>query len=346
MKPVMKRSRGSQTDGFNMDKPKKMTVDTSTQISSSTGSYKRNRIINDLDKEGMTIRKLYTEVICNKETAIRWAMDNGLIASSMKCSFCSSDMDLKDAQNYSSDGCRWRCRKKDHSSEASIRKGSWFEKSNLTLEEIIELTYWWSTGCEQTQVCKEMGVSSKTAVDWYSFCREVCEVIIMVHSKPIGGPGTRVQIDESKFGKRKYHRGHKVEGQWVFGGIEEESRQNFMVAVEKRDKKTLIPIIERYILPGTTIISDCWKAYDCLSQKDYEHLKVNHSVEFVNSNGDHTNKIEGHWRQAKKNLPPFGVKKYLFSSHLAEFMWRYTHKESDHFIQFINDVTKVYSPNV
>lgn len=146
MKPVMKRSRGSQTDGFNMDKPKKMTVDTSTQISSSTGSYKRNRIINDLDKEGMTIRKLYTEVICNKETAIRWTMDNGLIASSMKCSFCSSDMDLKDAQNYSSDGCRWRCRKKDHSSEASIRKGSWFEKSNLTLEEIIELTYWWSTG--------------------------------------------------------------------------------------------------------------------------------------------------------------------------------------------------------
>ena len=50
----------------------------------------------------------------------------------------------------------------------------------------------------------------------------------------IGGPGKAVQIDESKFGKRKYHRQHKVEGQWVFGGIEEESRRSFMVAVKKR----------------------------------------------------------------------------------------------------------------
>ena len=37
-----------------------------------------------------------------------------------------------------------------------------------------------------------------------------------------GGPGKLVQIDESKVGQRKYHRGHVVEGQWVFGGIEED----------------------------------------------------------------------------------------------------------------------------
>ena len=38
----------------------------------------------------------------------------------------------------------------------------------------------------------------------------------------IGGSGKLVQIDENKIGKRKYHRGHVVEGQWVFGGIEED----------------------------------------------------------------------------------------------------------------------------
>ena len=57
------------------------------------------------------------------------------------------------------------------------------------------------------EIIHEMGISSKTAVDWDNFCREVCDEVVMVRSSPIGGKGVRVQIDESKFGKRKYHRG-------------------------------------------------------------------------------------------------------------------------------------------
>ena len=36
----------------------------------------------------------------------------------------------------------------------------------------------------------------------------------------IGGPGIIVEIDESKFGKVEYHRGHRVDGVWVFGMVE------------------------------------------------------------------------------------------------------------------------------
>ena len=71
------------------------------------------------------------------------------------------------------------------------------------------------------------------------FCRETCEVTIQKKSEKIGGEGKVVQIDESKVGKRKYHRGHSVEGQWVFGGIEEDSRRCFLVAVEDRSEATL-----------------------------------------------------------------------------------------------------------
>ena len=49
--------------------------------------------------------------------------------------------------------------------------------------------------------------------------------------------------------------------------------------------------------------------------------------------------IEGHWRQAKCKLPKFGV---LFSSYIAEFMWRYMHRNEDLFEVFLNDVKKVY----
>ena len=45
------------------------------------------------------------------------------------------------------------------------------------------------------------------------FCREVCLTTIEKKTEKIGGEGKRVQIDETKAGKRKYHRGHYVEGQ-------------------------------------------------------------------------------------------------------------------------------------
>ena len=40
----------------------------------------------------------------------------------------------------------------------------------------------------------------------------------------------------------------------------------------------LSPVIKEHILPGKRIISDMWKAYDCLQDEGYVHLKVNHSL--------------------------------------------------------------------
>jgi len=38
-------------------------------------------------------------------------------------------------------------------------------------------------------------------------------------TKLIGGDGWTAEIDESKFGKRKYYKGQLTEGQWVVGGM-------------------------------------------------------------------------------------------------------------------------------
>ena len=138
------------------------------------------------------------------------------------------------------------------------------------------------------------------------FCRETCEVTIQRNSEKLGGEGKVVQIDESKVGKRKYHRRHRVEGQWVFGDIED-WRTCFLVAVEDRSKATFLPIIKDWIKLGTLIVSDCRKSYHNLDKHGYTHQTVNHSKEFVNEDGYNTNKMEGHWRHMKVSLPVFST---------------------------------------
>ena len=73
----------------------------------------------------------------------------------------------------------------------------------------------------------------------------------------IGGPGVEVEVDESKFVKPKYHRGHRVGTKdWVLGGIEKLTRPNelkkryFMVIVEDHIRATIEPIFRQYIQEG------------------------------------------------------------------------------------------------
>ena len=106
-----------------------------------------------------------------------------------------------------------------------------------------------------------------------------------------------------------------MEGQWVFGGIEEDSRKSFIETVENRTEETPLNLIREWVAPGTVIVSDGWKAYANLGKHGYINKTVNHSIEFVNKEGFHTNKIEGHWRQMQAKLPTHGRKKefLLFS---------------------------------
>jgi hypothetical protein len=63
-----------------------------------------------------------------------------------------------------------------------------------------------------------------------------------------------------------------------------------MICVDDRKSTTLIPLIKKYIKAGSTIISDCWKAYlQLFNEKSYEYLRVNHSCNFIDPNtGAHT----------------------------------------------------------
>jgi len=85
------------------------------------------------------------------------------------------------------------------------------------------------------------------------------------------------EVDETKIGGRRNNCGQIIEVQWVFVGSDRETGDFFMGPVEDRSKDTFLPTVQDKIAAGTTIVSDCWRAYDCLNDSGYQHLKVNHS---------------------------------------------------------------------
>ncbi|KAL7723520.1 hypothetical protein ACLKA6_001960 [Drosophila palustris] len=168
---------------------------------------------------------------------------------------------------------------------------------------------------------EEIGWSRRTVIDWKSYLREVYIDWSSKNSRVrIGGPDKIVEIDEAKVGKRKYNRGRVVEGQWVFGGIERESGEFFILPVECRNAETLLKIIKERVADGTTIMSDCWKAYNCLAEEGFIHQTVNHSQNFVDpQTRAHTQNIERLWRDMRDFIPRFGRRKNHFPGYLAKF---------------------------
>lgn len=69
----------------------------------------------------------------------------------------------------------------------------------------------------------------------------------------LGGIDEVLEIDESKFGKRKYNRAKRVEGKWVFGGVQRKCYLIFMEVVEKRNKSKLLEIIKKELNRGQNL---------------------------------------------------------------------------------------------
>ncbi|CAF3729211.1 unnamed protein product [Rotaria socialis] len=220
----------------------------------------------------------------------------------------------------------WRCR--TCKSTRSIRDGTFFSKSKLELRQVIDLLFYWSQ-CNDSHEhlrrhCKF--ASESTIVDWKNFMRDICATYFLLHPPTIGGVGHIVEIDESSWTKRKYNVGRVVNNQWVFGGTDRITHECFAVLVDRRDAATLLPIIYQYILPGTTIHSDQWAAYNNIRNgpHHYIHFTVNHSQNFVDPlTLTHTQNIENMWMCAKmKKKRQMGQHVTLLQTHLTEFMWR------------------------
>ena len=167
--------------------------------------------------------------------------------------------------------------------------------------------------------------STATITDYFSHYRDLVSGSLDNNDTIVGGEGVFVEIDESKFAKRKSHRGHPVKGCWVVGGVERtEARGLFVEVVAERSRETLLEVIARHVRPGSIVLTDLWRGYAELGNiLPVEHRSVNHSRWFVDPiDGTHTNTIEGTWCGIKRKIPIRNRNADTIDKHLLEFIWR------------------------
>ena len=209
---------------------------------------------------------------------MRWLASRRLLCNIRICSGCGNLCQLQNYQ-HGLDGKRWSCEPCGY--RKSIRDGSFFSRSHMSLKKIVLMVYCWAQDMPQDVTMREAEVDGNhTVINWFNLCREDAGRYLDMKFTELGGfddDGTPiiVEIDETKYFHRKYHRGQWTAGHWVFGGVERGSGRCFLAVVPNRTAAILEPLILQHILPGTQIISDGWASYrnlSTLAQGIYKHV--------------------------------------------------------------------------
>jgi hypothetical protein len=69
--------------------------------------------------------------------------------------------------------------------------------------------------------------------------------------------------------------------QWVFGGVERENGNAFLILLYATTANTLTAVLRDWIDTGTAVISDCCSAYGHLDTHGFAQQTVNHNIGFV-----------------------------------------------------------------
>jgi hypothetical protein len=267
----------------------------------------------------------FYQMFPNDNTCFKFLAAEGVFYDSLPCPGCNKPMKRNEDKSVfrcTTNSCNQR--------EISMRKHTFFFDTSLSCRAIMFMALLWLAGVGHLSVIELTHHSPNTVSNFFKYFRQLISSNLTVEECMIGGPDVIVEIDETKLGKRKYNKGHRVDGVWILCGIERTIEANaFCVPLKNRSAETLENIITKHVKEGSIIYTDKWKGYDGLKENlGLEHMTVNHSVCFKEPvTGVCTNKVEGLNNGLKLKVKARNRVRNGIEGHLGEFIWRKRNKE-------------------
>ena len=223
-------------------------------------------------------------------------------------------------------------REKKRCSDCRYEWIPWKLPLHLTRKEWTKILHWFLRGLPVVAIAQETGIERKRVLRALTYVRMAFQKDI-----PEVFSGT-VEVDETYLGgqwKNKRHsaksggtkRGRGTSKTPVFG-ILCRGGKVWAQVVPDVEAKTLMPLISQRVKAGSIVCSDTWKSYTGVAAKGYVHRLVkHHKGEYSDSKGNHINGLEGLWGYLKRRLSAKGgIRKERLPLYLAEYVWKYNHR--------------------
>jgi hypothetical protein len=257
---------------------------------------------------------------------------------------CSCKMSLIEADNI--DGYIMKCGKKGDYKQ-SIRKDSFFFSSKLTIPTIIYVINSQQAGIEMAALSRLINISSE-ALNY--ILRKLQHKMYLLQQEPVFKSGDIIEIDEMWFKWRiEPNTGGYLDtikqksGKWIIGMINRDRTAIWIQPIPSRSEGRLSTVIQRYIVPGHTLMTDGLPSYNNLGDW-YTHYVINKVKEgFARDPTEidnctrsqkkrlrvHVNKIENSWHLLRDliRLRNAQCNRHLIHLTIAEYHYNFYKKD-------------------
>ena len=227
----------------------------------------------------------------------------------------------------------WKCYAKHESPTFSLKTGTIFEDSPISLDKWVTAVWLIVTcknGISSYEVARDLGISQKSA--WHMMHR----IRFALHSGSFKKLSGHVEVDETFIGgkARNMHaskRAQKIKGRGVTGktvvmGMLQRGGKVRTTVIGDRDKETLHGEVQKGVRKGARVYTDELVAYWGL-EEGYVHQVINHAEQYVDGK-IHTNGMENFWSLLKRGLGTYvSVEPYHLFRYLDEQAYRYNNRQ-------------------